>query len=178
MKQNKQNPRNIGGIRRNTTAVFLTRAACVAAIYVVLTLLAMALGLDKGLIQLRFSEALCILPVFFPAAVPGLFVGCFISNIVTGCAIWDIIFGSLATLIGAIGAYLLRKVPSPFAFTATLPNILSNTLIVPIILMYAYGVPGTYFAVMWPILVSEIICAGIFGTVLYYPIDKVKGKIK
>ena len=170
----KEIKRSVGdrGKRRESSAAFLTRAAVIAAIYVVLTLLSSALGLDKGAVQLRFSEAMCILPVLFPAAVPGLFVGCLISNIVTGCAIWDIIFGSLATLIGAVGAYLLRNVPHKFKFIATLPNIISNTLIVPLVLMYAYGVPGTYLVIMAPIALSEIICAGAMGTAVYYPLNR------
>ena len=177
MKENK-NPRFGGGKRRNTTTAYLTRAAAVAAIYVVLTLLSMFLGLDKGAIQLRFSEALCVLPMLMPSAVPGLFVGCLISNIITGCAVWDIIFGSLATLIGAFGAYLLRNLPEKIKLLGTIPNILSNSLIVPLILMYAYGVEGTYFVLMGPILLSEIICSGVFGTVLYYTVRELIKKYR
>ena len=171
MKENKMPCKNEGK-RRNSTTAFLTRAACIAALYVVLTLICALFGLDKGAIQLRLSEALCILPVLFPAAIPGLFTGCLISNVITGCAIWDIIFGSLATLIGAVISYAFRGVPERLKFIATVPNILSNTIIVPLILMFAYGIPGTYFVLMWPILISEIICSGIFGTVLYYPLRK------
>ncbi len=178
MKESK-NPHQVWGKRRNTTTAYLTRAAAVAAIYVVLTLLSMFFGLDKGAIQLRFSEALCVLPMLMPSAVPGLFVGCLISNIVTGGAVWDIIFGSLATLIGAFGAYLLRKLPEKIKFLGTIPNIISNSLIVPLILMYAYdGVEGTYFVLMGPILLSEIICSGVFGTVLYYPVRELIKKYR
>ena len=75
---------------------FITQAAAIAALYTVLTLTAGAFGLANGAIQLRISEALTILPFFTPAAIPGLFIGCVVSNILTGCVIWDIIFGSLA----------------------------------------------------------------------------------
>lgn len=81
----------------------------IAALYVVLTYITNLLGLASGTIQVRFSEALCILPVFTPAAIPGLFIGCLISNLITGGIIWDIIFGSIATLLGALGTYFLRK---------------------------------------------------------------------
>lgn len=80
----------------------LAQGAAIAASYVVLTFLANALGLSSGVIQLRFSEALTILPVFTPAAVPGLFAGCLLANILTGCLPLDVIFGSLATLLGAL----------------------------------------------------------------------------
>ena len=80
----------------------MTQAAIIAALYVVLTYLAGMLGLASGAIQIRFSEALTILPVFTPAAIPGLFAGCILSNLFTGCALPDIVVGSLATLIGAV----------------------------------------------------------------------------
>ena len=166
------------GNRRALGAVYLTRAAIVAAIYITLTLVSSFFGLDKGLIQLRFSEALCILPMLFPAAVPGLYVGCLLANILTGCAIWDIIFGSAATLIGAVGAYLCRYLPEKIKFIGTLPNAVSNTLIVPLILMYAYGLDGGYLALMWPIALSELLCACVFGTILYYPLKKIVNKQK
>ena len=111
---------------KNKKAYFITQAAVIAALYVVLTLFINAFDLASGAIQVRISEALTILPYFTPAAVPGLFIGCLLSNFMTGAAIWDIIFGSLATLIGAIGTYLLRK----WKWCAPLPPILSNTIII------------------------------------------------
>ena len=86
---------------RNKKVLFAVQAAMIAALYVVLTYITNLLGLASGTIQVRFSEALCILPVFTPAAIPGLFIGCLISNLITGGIIWDIIFGSIATLLGA-----------------------------------------------------------------------------
>lgn len=94
---------------RNKKVLFAVQAAMIAALYVVLTYITNLLGLASGTIQVRFSEALCILPVFTPAAIPGLFIGCLISNLITGGIIWDIIFGSIATLLGALGTYFLRK---------------------------------------------------------------------
>ena len=82
---------------RNKKVLFAVQAAMIAALYVVLTYITNLLGLASGTIQVRFSEALCILPVFTPAAIPGLFIGCLISNLITGGIIWDIIFGSIAT---------------------------------------------------------------------------------
>ena len=114
---------------RNKKVLFITQGAVIAAIYVVLTYIVSLLGLTNGVIQVRLSEALTILPVFTPAAIPGLVVGCVISNILTGAVIWDVIFGSLATLIGAVGTYLLRK---RHRILYPLPPIIANTVIVPV----------------------------------------------
>ena len=94
---------------QNKKILFLTQAAMIAALYVVLTMIAAALGLASQAIQVRFSEALTILPYFTPAAIPGLFIGCIISNLLSGCVLIDIIFGSIATLLGALGTYGLRR---------------------------------------------------------------------
>ena len=112
---------------RNKKVLFAVQAAMIAALYVVLTYITNLLGLASGTIQVRFSEALCILPVFTPAAIPGLFIGCLISNLITGGIIWDIIFGSIATLLGALGTYFLRKKK----FVYTLPPVIANIIIVP-----------------------------------------------
>lgn len=121
-------------------ATMITQAAIIAALYVVLTLFANALGLAKFAVQVRFSEALCILPFFTPAAIPGLYAGCLISNIITGAVIWDILFGSLATLIGAVGTYLLRR----HKCLMTLPPVIANMVIVPFVLRYGYGLTWEY----------------------------------
>ena len=95
-------------MKKNSKALFIAHAAIIAALYVVLTLIANAMGLANYAIQVRFSEALTILPYFTPAAIPGLFVGCILSNIITGCVPLDVLFGSLATLFGAIFTYKLQ----------------------------------------------------------------------
>ena len=85
-------------MKKHNKSAFLTQSGVIAALYVVLTLVAKAMGLDSGQIQLRLSEALCVLPVFLPAAVPGLTVGCLLANILCGNIFWDVLFGTLATL--------------------------------------------------------------------------------
>lgn len=154
--------------RTKQNTLYLTRGALIAALYVVLTQLASMMGLSSGVIQLRFSEALCILPIFMPEAIPGLFIGCLISNILAGGVFWDVVFGSIATLIGAFGAYLLRKMPEKFMWVATLPTVISNMLIVPPVLMYAYGVTDSFGFLAMTVGIGEIICAGIGGSGLYY----------
>ena len=164
--------RNVKRVTSSTR--YLTRGALIAALYVVLTYLSTVFGLSSGAIQFRVSEALLILPIFMPEAIPGLFIGCIVSNIVSGCVIWDIIFGSLATLIGAVGAYLLRRLPEKIKWIATLPNLLSNMVIVPFVLMYAYGVSGGFFLLSLSVGIGELVCGVIGGTVLYYSIKDVR----
>ncbi|MBP5299323.1 MAG: QueT transporter family protein [Lachnospiraceae bacterium] len=158
---------------RNKKVANLTRAAIIAALYVVLTYIANALGLASGSIQVRFSEALTILPFFTPAAIPGLFVGCLLSNILTGCALPDIIFGSIATLLGALGTYFLRK-KSPWL--APVSPIAANTIIVPFVLLYAYGVQPLWLSFI-TVGIGEIISCGVLGMLLLFALKKRAGAL-
>lgn len=163
---------------RKQITLYTTRGALIAALYVVITELATLVGLSSGAIQFRISEALCILPIFMPEAIPGLFIGCFISNmLVPQVAIWDIIFGSLATLIGAIGARALMKLPEKFKWVCTIPTILANMIIVPFVLIYAYGAPDSYPFLMMTVGIGEIVCAGIGGSALYYILKKQENQL-
>lgn len=158
---------------KNKKAYFITQAAVIAALYVVLTLFINAFDLASGAIQVRISEALTILPYFTLAAVPGLFIGCLLSNFMTGAAIWDIIFGSLATLIGAIGTYLLRK----WKWCAPLPPILSNTIIIPFVLTYAYGIPGGIPFFMLTVGAGEVLSCGVLGMILLFALQRYRNII-
>lgn len=158
----------------------MVQAAMIAALYVVLTFIANAFGLANHAIQVRISEALTILPYFTPAAIPGLFLGCLISNILTGCILPDIIFGSLATLVGALGTYALRK----WKWCAPITPILANILIVPLVLIYGYGflIEGTsllycYLYYVLTVGAGEIISCGILGMSLLFTLEKYAGKI-
>jgi len=155
-------------------ARYLTNAAIIAAVYIVLTLITNALGLANGAIQVRISEAMCVLPMFTPAAIPGLFIGCLLSNIFTGCVVWDVIFGSLATLIGAVFTYNLRK----YKRLALLPPIIANTAIIPFVLKFAYGLPSGLWYFIITIGIGEIISCGVLGTLLYGYLKKYKKIIK
>ena len=132
---------------RNRNVMMITQGAIIAALYVVLTMVANAMGLANFAIQVRFSEALCILPFFTVAAIPGLTVGCLISNILTGAMVWDVLFGSLATLLGAVGTYLLRKHKVLMLF----PPVIANAVIVPFVLRYGYGITWMLGDVEWSI---------------------------
>ena len=151
---------------------FLTQAAMIAALYVVLTFIANAFGLANYAVQVRFSEALTILPIFTTAGIPGLFIGCIISNVLTGCALPDIIFGSIATLIGAFGTYKLKS----NRFLAVLPPIIANAVIVPLVLKYAYGIEPLWFSFV-TVTAGEIISCGVFGLILAAVLNKYKTQI-
>ena len=152
--------------------LFLTQAAMIAALYVVLTFIANALGIASGNIQVRFSEALTILPYFTPAAIPGLFVGCLLSNFLTGGALPDIIFGSLATLIGALLTYKLRR----NKWMAPIPPIVSNAVIIPPVLLFAYGLGPIWFNFI-TVTIGEIISCGILGMLLLFALKKYAGRM-
>lgn len=153
---------------KNSKVKNITHSAIIAALYVVLTIAAQFLGLASGSVQVRFSEALTILPVFTSAAIPGLAIGCLISNIISGGVIWDIIFGTFATLIGAVGTYMLRK----HKWEASIPPIVSNTVIIPFVLIYAYGATEALPFLMLTVGIGEVISAGVLGTMLLKTLDK------
>ena len=140
---------------------FITEGAVIAELYVVLTLVFAPISF--GPVQVRIAEALAILPLFTPAAVPGLFVGCLIANFMGEGVIWDVIFGSLATLIGAWGGYKLRA----NRWLVPVPTIISNTLIIPFVLRYAYGVDDMAIPLlMLSIFAGEVIGCYILGELL------------
>jgi uncharacterized membrane protein len=157
---------------KKSITAYTVKGAAVAALYVILTVLSAMMGLSSGVIQLRLSEALCILPVFMPEAVPGLFIGCLISNLLAGGVIWDVIFGAVTTLIGAIGARLLKRLPCGAIFLATVPTLLANAIIVPYVLIYAYGVTDAYWFLFTTVGIGELVCASVGGTALYFGIRK------
>ena len=154
---------------KHSTAQKVAFGGVIAALYVVLTYVANLFGLASGAIQVRISEALTILPVFTTAAIPGLTVGCVAANIITGCLPWDVVFGSLATLIGAAGTRLLRKNP----YIAWIPPVLSNMAIVPIVLQRVYGVEDAWWYLVLTVGIGEIISCGVLGLLLYHSVRKI-----
>ena len=147
--------------------VFICQAAVIAALYVVLTYVFSAFA--SGVIQVRVSEALTILPAFTPAAIPGLVIGCLLSNTLTGCVLLDIIFGSVATLIGALGSYALRR----HTWLVPIPPIVSNMIIVPFVLRYAYGAADAFPFMIATVGAGEIISCYLLGMILYGALKKV-----
>lgn len=146
--------------------VFICQAAVIAALYVVLTYVFSAFA--SGVIQVRVSEALTILPAFTPAAIPGLVIGCLLSNTLTGCVLLDIIFGSVATLIGALGSYALRR----HTWMVPIPPIVSNMIIVPFVLRFAYGATDAFPFMIATVGAGEIISCYLLGMILYGALKK------
>lgn len=147
----------------------IVQAGLIAALYIVLTFVSNALGLASGVIQLRLSESLTILPYFIPAAIPGVFIGCLLANLLTG-AIWaDVIFGSLASLLAAYLTYRLRKHP---LWLGPIPPIVVNALVIPLILRYAYGIPGPLAYFSLTVGLGQIASSGLLGLFLGYSLLK------
>ena len=149
---------------KKSTVKHLALGGLIAALYAVLTLFSAAFGLAVGPFEFRLSEALCALPLLTPAAVPGLFVGCLTANVLCAAALPDILFGSLATLLGAMGTRFLRKKP----LLALLSPVLANTLILPPILYFVYGFGESgYLILTVAFLIGEAGSAMGLGYFLY-----------
>ena len=139
----------------------IAHGAIIAAVYVVLCIIFQPIS--YGPIQFRIAEALTIMPLFTPAAIPGLFVGCILANIIGQGVIMDVIFGSLATLIGAVLGYLLRR----NRWLVPIPAVVANALIIPFVLHYGYGITDIPIALeMVYILAGEVVGCYILGELL------------
>ena len=164
-------------MKRNTRVRFLTEAAMIAAGYTVLTLLAMMLNLAYGPVQFRFSEALTVLPVLTPAAVPGLAVGCLLSNLWSSMGALDIIFGTAATLLAALTTYMVKGIP----ILAPLPPVLFNALIVGVeITIVSPGgfVFPAFLANALSVGLGELAVCYVLGLPLLVALEKAMGAYK
>ena len=156
-------------MKKHSNIMSLVTAAMLAALYVVLSFASNAFGLASGAIQIRVSEALTILPYFTSSAIPGLAIGCLLFNLLSGAAMLDVIFGTIATLLGAIGSYFIGKAARSIPwmkFLVPLPPILANAFIVPWVLKTAYGMTDAYWYLVATVGIGEVISCGVLGTVL------------
>ena len=166
---------------RDKRVLFLTQAAVIAALYVVLCEVFAPISFRN--IQVRIAEGLTILPFFTPAAIPGLFVGCLIGNMLGGAIPLDVVCGSLATLAGALGTWwigkLVRRHPSSEAlkFALPLPPIIANTIVVPLVLYYGYLITIPIPIQMLTVGLGEIIGCGVIGMILFFALEKNGGRI-
>lgn len=118
-------------MKQNRRVLYLAQGAVIAALYTVLTYVAAVMNLAYGPVQFRFSEALTVLPVFTPAAIPGLAVGCLLSNLMSPLGIVDWVFGTAATLLAAVASYLLRNIClKGLPLLSLLPPAVFNALII------------------------------------------------
>lgn len=151
---------------------FMTQAAMIAAIYVVLVFVFAPISF--GPVQIRVAEALTILPLFTPAAVPGVFIGCLIGNLLSpGMIVIDIVFGSLATLLAAIISYKLRD----NKYLVPIPPIAINMIVVPYIIKYGYGVPMPIFLSALAVGVGQVISCYGLGFILIKVLERYKDQI-
>jgi uncharacterized membrane protein len=162
-----------------TLSRYIVTAALIAAAYAALTYLSAALGLAYGGIQFRLSEALTILSVFTPAAIPGLTVGCIIGNLSSPFGIWDIVFGSLATLLAAITARALRNIKfKGFPLLSLIMPVIFNALIVGAELTFLLPTDKTRLATFaiyaLEVAAGELAVCVAGGIPLYYAIRKTK----
>jgi len=164
-------------MKKTSNIMSLVTAAMIAALYVVLSFAISAFGLASGAIQIRVSEALTILPYFTASAIPGLAIGCLLFNLLSGAAILDVIFGTLATLLGTVASYVLgraAKKVSGMKFLVPLPPILANAFIVPWVLKTAYGLTDAYWYLVATVGIGEIISCGLLGMVLLYALMPIR----
>lgn len=148
--------------------LFIVQAAIIAAIYIVVLLAFKPLGSDA--IQVRFSEALTVLPYFTPAAIPGVSIGCLLGGILSGLNPIDFVFGSLTTLIAATLSYSLRK----NKYLVVLPPIILNALVVPFIIKYCYAESLFIPFGMLTVGIGQVLSCGVLGLLLLFALDKYK----
>lgn len=144
----------------STNTRTLVRAALIAALYTVLTLLLQPLS--YGEVQIRFSEALTLLPILLPEAVPALAVGCLLANILGGCTIFDIVFGTLATLLAAL---CTRRLRNRFWLAALMP-VLFNGVIVGAVVHYCYAPVFPLPLSMLSVAAGEAVACLVVGPLL------------
>lgn len=156
---------------RNKTTLYIVQAAIIAALYAALALL--FAPISYGLMQVRISEALTILPLFTPAAVPGLFVGCLLANVVGGFGFYDILFGSLATLLAAYLSYKLRR----HRFLVPLPPVIVNALVVGYMLTYVFKVGAPLWMSIAYVGVGQFLACYVLGIPLSFALSKVWAKM-
>lgn len=167
-------------MKTNQNIMSLVTAAMIAALYVVLSFAINAFGLASGAIQVRVSEALTILPYFTLSAIPGLAIGCLLFNLLSGAAILDVVFGTLATLLGAIGSYFAGKAAKKVKwakFLVPVPPVLTNAFIIPWVLKTAYGLTDAYWYLFATIGIGEVISCGILGILLLFALQPLRGTL-
>ena len=162
----------------------LCRAGVIAALYVALTYAFAPLAF--GPFQIRPAEALCILPVFFPEAIPALYIGCMLSNLASPYFVYDVFIGSLATLLAAFTSYMvgrfLKKEPYRFILCG-LPAVLFNAFLIPLIIVFLCGgaegyetAATAYFTFVGSIALTEAVWVYAIGAPLYSTVNRLQSR--
>lgn len=166
------------------TAKRLCRAGIIAALYVALTYSFGAIAYN-GFLQIRPAEALCILPLFFPEAVPALYIGCMLSNLGSPFLVYDVFIGSLATLFAALGTYLVGRFFKKHAlklFLGGLFPVLLNAFVIPVVIVFlcgdlSYGTKAaTYWTFAGSLAATEAVWVYALGAPLYFFIERMRKK--
>ena len=162
----------------------LCRAGVIAALYVALTYAFAPIA--YGPLQVRPAEALCILPVFFPEAIPALYIGCMLSNLASPYFVYDVLIGSLATLLATLTAYMVGRFikKKPFRFILCgLPTVIFNAVFIPLIIVFLCGgAEGfesaiiAYFTFAGSIALTEAVWVYALGAPLYSAITRLQNK--
>ena len=154
-------------------ARYLARAGVIGAVYAALTVC--LAPISSGLIQCRLAECMCVLPFFTGAAVPGLFLGCLIANLLTGAPVYDVVFGSLATLLAAL---LTRRMRALWPkYLSPLPGVLINALVVGWVLVAAYGVRVPYWLACAYVGAGQALACFGLGLPLLLTVEKYGGML-
>ena len=156
----------------------MARTGIIAALYTVLTLL--VLPLASGAIQIRVSEGLCLLPLIFIEAIPGLAVGCLIANLITGCALFDILLGSLVTLVSAVFTFFVGKIIKNVSLKIIIGGlfpVVLNAVFLPLIWSVCYGAGEFVYLVqaLFLVLGQGVSVYGV-GTPVYLKLKNIKNK--
>lgn len=156
--------------KRKRLLIFLARTGVIAGLYAALTMLLSPIS--YGTVQCRISEVMTVLPIFFVEAIPGLIIGCLISNILGG--VMDMIFGTLATALAAVATYLIGKyVRAKFMpFLAALPPVLFNALILPLMWLLFVEGSGLYWINALSVCIGQLIAVYLLGIPLYYALRR------
>ena len=159
---------------QNTTKI-IVRAGLIAGLYVVLSLL--TLPIASGAIQFRLSEALTILPLFFIEAIPALFVGCMLSNLITGCMVLDIFLGSVITLVAALFTFFTGKLIKNTVFKIIIGGffpVVLNAFLLPVLWIIIYGaIEYVYLLQVLFLLISQSTSIYGVGTALYFAVKNI-----
>lgn len=173
--------------KRMFTARRLCRAGVISALYIVLTYAFATTTLPfKSVFEIRPAEALCILPLFYPEAVPALFIGCVVANIPSPLVLYDVTFGALTTLLSAFITFFIGRVirhhhRTRFLLGALVP-VLLNALVIPVIIVFLAGdvqfgaKAASYFAYVFSIFVSEALWIYGLGAPLYYFVRRMRDR--
>jgi uncharacterized membrane protein len=153
---------------------FVIQTIVIAALYVILTLIANMFGMANGIIQVRISEALTVLPYFTPAAIPGLFIGCLTANYIMGNPMYDVLIGSSATLVAAVISYLVRK----YKFAVPIPPIVVTAFTIPFIYNVLLRLDDhSFWASVALVGTGEIISCGVLGVAVMLGLEDYKDKL-